>query len=145
MQSLAEGIEPERKSRHPPLNYERVYRLKKGIPNLEILINGGIRNLSQIRQHLQFVDGAIMGRQAYHNRWMPCRHPTPYIESQLDEGEKLGSGSGRRHILGFFQDIPGTRQFKQCLIIDQGADLDTLVNASHYLQSNQSYGGITFS
>ena len=63
--------------------------------------------------------------------------------AELDEREKLGPIT--RHLLDLFQGIPGTGQFNQCLTIESGASLDILVNASHYLQPNQTYGGITFS
>ncbi|MDK4537332.1 tRNA-dihydrouridine synthase, partial [Kingella kingae] len=66
----------------PPLRYDFVYRLKQEFPDLEIIINGGVQTNTQIAEHLQHVDGVMMGREAYHN---------PYIMHDWDTlfyGEK---------------------------------------------------------
>jgi tRNA-dihydrouridine synthase A len=54
----------------PPLNYARVQRLKADRPELEIVINGGIASLDEAEAHLDRVDGAMIGRTAYHNPWV---------------------------------------------------------------------------
>lgn len=159
-----QGLSPKENRDIPPLNYDRVYRLKKDFPDLEVVINGGIRDLPEVRQHLQFVDGVMLGREAYHNPWLLAQvdaelfgqEPNysspldalqgfyPYIESQLARGEKLGSMT--RHILGLFQGVPGTRRFKQHLsthVHKPGAGLDILVDASRYLQSTRAMENIT--
>lgn len=151
------GLSPKENRDIPPLNYERVYRLKRDFTDLEIVINGGIHNMQQIRDHLQFVDGVMIGREAYHNPWLLARIDSeifgekpdfrspvealeamyPYIESQLAEGERLASIT--RHVLGLFQGIPGTRRFKQYLSENAhkpGAGLDVLVNASSHFRNN---------
>ncbi|MEQ8952717.1 MAG: tRNA dihydrouridine(20/20a) synthase DusA, partial [Gammaproteobacteria bacterium] len=152
-----QGLSPKENRDIPPLNYERVYRLKQDFTDLEIVINGGIQDMQQIRNHLQFVDGVMIGREAYHNPWLLARIDSeifgekpnfrspvdaleamyPYIESQLAEGERLASIT--RHILGLFQGIPGTRRFKQYLSENAhkpGAGLDVLINASSHFQNN---------
>lgn len=154
-----QGLSPKENRDIPPLNYDRVYRVKKDFPDLEVIINGGIRNLSEAKTHLQFVDGVMLGREAYHNPWLLAQVDSeifgqepnysspldalqglyPYIESQLAEGEKLGSIT--RHILGLFQCIPGTRRFKQHLsehVHKPGAGLDTLIQASRHLRSTHT-------
>lgn len=67
------GLSPKENREIPPLKYDYVYRLKQEFPDLEILINGGISNNEQIAEHLKFVDGVMVGREAYHNP-MLMRH-----------------------------------------------------------------------
>ena len=149
------GLSPKENRDIPPLNYERVYQLKRDFPELEVVLNGGVENLQQTQQHLTQVDGVMMGRAAYHNPWLLAGVDTqlfgdranfnsplqaleafyPYIESQLQQGEKLNAMS--KHILGLFQGQPGTKQFKR-YISEQahkpGADLEVLIKASDHLQ-----------
>lgn len=61
------GLSPKENRNIPPLNYPCVYQLKQNYPDLTIIINGGIKNLSEVQHHLQFVDGVMIGREAYHN------------------------------------------------------------------------------
>ena len=70
------GLSPKENRNIPPLDYELVYQLKQDFPELEIVINGGINSLQESQQHLQHVDGVMMGREAYSN---------PYILSQVDK------------------------------------------------------------
>lgn len=152
-----QGLSPKENRDIPPLNYERVYRLKQDFPKLEVVINGGIRDLEQIKSHLAHVDGVMIGREAYHNPWLLAQideqvfgeKPNfvspidaleamyPYIESQLAQGEKLGSIT--RHLLGLFQGISGTRRFKQHLSEyghKPGAGLQVLIEASQHLRGS---------
>jgi len=152
-----QGLSPKENRDIPPLNYQRVYRLKQDFSDLEVVINGGIHDMQQIRNHLRFVDGVMIGREVYHNPWLLARidreifgeEPNfitpidalealyPYIESQLSEGEKLSSIT--RHILGLFQGIPGTRRFKQYLsenVHKPDAGLEVLTSASDHLRTN---------
>jgi tRNA-dihydrouridine synthase A len=69
------GLNPKQNRQIPPLDYERVYRLKKDFPELHILINGGIENIQQAQQHLAHIDGVMMGRSIYQN---------PMLLSQVD-------------------------------------------------------------
>ena len=153
------GLSPKENRDIPPLNYERVYQLKQDFPDLEVVINGGIKDLGQIKNHLEYVDGVMIGREAYHNPWLLAQidenlfgeapnftSPVdaleamyPYIESQLAQGEKLGAMT--RHLLGLFQGISGTRRFKQYLsehVHKPGANLDVLVAASQHLRSKNT-------
>jgi tRNA-dihydrouridine synthase A len=153
------GLSPKENRDIPPLNYDRVYRLKQHFPDLEVVINGGIRDLEQIKSHLEYVDGVMIGREAYHNPWLLALIDTeifgeapnfaspidaleamyPYIETQLAQGEKLGAMT--RHLLGLFQGVPGTRRFKQYLsehVHKPGSDLGVLVTASGHLRSKNT-------
>ena len=74
-QGLAAGVVAEGEPRDPPLDYDRVYRLKQAHPELEIIINGGIETLDDAGRHLQYLDGVMLGRAAYQ---------TPYILADVD-------------------------------------------------------------
>ena len=67
--ALLKGLSPKDNRDVPPLNYELVYRLKRERPHLTIVINGGVRDLSEAARHLAHVDGAMMGRAAYQSPW----------------------------------------------------------------------------
>ncbi|QEY26333.1 tRNA dihydrouridine(20/20a) synthase DusA [Neisseria zalophi] len=62
-----DGLSPKENREIPPLKYEYIYQLKRDFPTLEIIINGGITTNEQIAEHLQYVDGVMIGREAYHN------------------------------------------------------------------------------
>src|SRR5437879_8840793 len=63
------GLSPKENRDIPPLDYDRVYRLKASLPDLPIIINGGIGSLSEVKQHLRFVDGVLLGRATYQEPW----------------------------------------------------------------------------
>ena len=126
-----QGLSPKENREIPPLNYEMVYGLKRDFPHLEILINGGITTLPQCQQHLQQVDGVMVGREAYSNPYLLAevdetiygdRHPIPcrqavaegyiaYCEAQMAKGVRLNHMT--RHMLGLFQGKPGARRFRR--------------------------------
>ena len=127
------GLSPKQNREIPPLHYEHVYRLKRERPELEIVINGGIRSWDAVETHLRQVDGAMIGREAYQNpyflaeaeariwgdgRKVPSRRAVaeamlPYIEARLAEGVRLSAIT--RHLLGLFQGIPGARAWRRYL------------------------------
>ncbi|WP_438971410.1 tRNA dihydrouridine(20/20a) synthase DusA [Methylophaga sp.] len=127
------GLSPKENRDVPPLDYERVYQIKKDFPQLHIDINGGIHSLDDVRQHLQNVDGVMMGRAVYHNPYLLAdadtavfsgdgnvlsRHQIieamlPYIEKRMREGRPLKSIT--RHMLGVFQGQPGARRWRRHL------------------------------
>lgn len=125
-----QGLSPKENREIPPLRYEDVYRLKQEMPQLQIEINGGIDSIEQIKEHLQHVDGVMIGRAAYHNPYLlaeamqlwgevaPSRKQIldqlyPYLEHQVANGEVLTSIA--RHLLGLFQGLPGARKWRQAL------------------------------
>jgi len=132
--AILQGLSPKENRDIPPLKYEWVYRLKEEFPQLEILINGGIKSVAETEVHLASTDGVMVGREAYQNPYqmmkdidricygddspVASRHDIlrsylPYIESQLAEGTYLGHIT--RHILGLFHAQKGGRQFRRHL------------------------------
>lgn len=127
------GLSPKENREIPPLDYPRVYQLKRDFPQLTMAINGGIKTLEEAKLHLQHMDGVMVGREAYQNPAMlldvdrqlfgaqanPLTGPDviralyPYIEAELAKGTYLGHIT--RHILGLFQGIPGARQWRRHL------------------------------
>lgn len=147
--AILQGLSPKENREIPPLKYEWVYRIKEAFPELEIIINGGIKTIDECQQHLQQVDGVMVGREAYQNPYMMAdvdqlygRENTPasrkaviesmypYIQQQLDDGAYLGHIT--RHLLGLFHGQRGGRQFRRYLSENAhvaGADLDVLKRA----------------
>ncbi len=125
------GLSPKENRDVPPLNHERVYQLKRDFPALQIIINGGIDRVADVQEHLQHVDGAMLGRVAYHEPYrlaelehalyatpLPARDEVigkmrPYVEAHLAAGGKLQHIS--RHMLGLFQGLPGARSWRRYL------------------------------
>ena len=145
-----QGLSPKENREIPPLQYEKVYALKKDFPECEIIINGGIKTMEECQSHLQQVDGVMIGREAYQNPWLLAevdamiyakespiisRHDIirqlyPYIEMQLSQGQRLSYIS--RHILGLFHGQPGGKRFRRYLsehAHKANADLTVLENA----------------
>jgi len=126
-----QGLSPKENREVPPLNYERVYRLKREFPELTVVINGGIVTVDEVRTHLVQVDGAMLGRTAYHEPYrlaelenalygvpLPDRDDVllrlrPYVEAHLARGDRLQHIS--RHILGLYQGLPGARAYRRVL------------------------------
>jgi tRNA-dihydrouridine synthase A len=125
------GLSPKENREVPPLNYQRVYQLKRDFPALTILINGGIQSLAEVQTHLVHTDGVMLGRTAYHepyrlaelehalfgtplpDRMALIRQMREYTERHLAEGGKLNHIS--RHLLGLFQGLPGARGWRRHL------------------------------
>ena len=131
-----EGLSPKENREIPPLNYPRVYQLKRENMNQFIGINGGIENLIQVDEHLDEVDGVMMGREAYHNPRMLrhvdqqifgainppinfsqiCEEMAAYSEQHLAKGGRLHQIT--RHMLGLFHGVPGARRYRQILSVE---------------------------
>ncbi|TAH69337.1 MAG: tRNA dihydrouridine(20/20a) synthase DusA [Rhodopseudomonas palustris] len=128
-----QGLSPKQNRDIPPLDYDRVYRLKAALPKLPIVINGGITSIAEAKAHLAHVDGVMLGRAAYQEPWRllavdpelfgeAAPHPTmkaalaalePYIAAQLARGLRLHAIT--RHLVGAFQAVPGARAFRRRL------------------------------
>jgi tRNA-dihydrouridine synthase A len=144
------GLSPKENRDIPPLDYDRVYRLKAAMPNVPVIINGGIASLAEARQHLAQVDGVMLGRAAYQEPWRlldvdpvifgePAPHAAmkdvfeammPYIEDQLALGTRLHSMT--RHFVGAFFGVPGARAFRRHLAengVRPGAGVNVLRDA----------------
>ncbi|EPE7077051.1 tRNA dihydrouridine(20/20a) synthase DusA [Cronobacter sakazakii] len=144
------GLSPKENREIPPLDYPRVYQLKRDFPKLTMSINGGIKTLDDVKTHLEHMDGVMVGREAYQNPGIlasvdreifgldvPDADPVavvramyPYIEGELAKGTYLGHVT--RHMLGLFQGIPGARQWRRYLSENAhkpGADINVLEQA----------------
>ncbi len=135
--AILKGLSPKENREIPPLKYHVAYQLKREFPELEIIINGGIKTSDEIALHLEHVDGVMMGREAYHNPYAMADYDArfygddspvksrlevleamiPYIEAQLDaHGERgLKLNSITRHMLGLMAGLPGARAFRQVM------------------------------
>ena len=144
------GLSPKENRDVPPLDYERVYRLKAARPELTIVLNGGIGTLAEGEAHLGHVDGVMLGRAAYHMPYVlaevdrrffgaaeagPMRAEvmagfTAYAQRQLAQGVRLSSMT--RHILGLYHAQPGGRLFRRVLAEQAprfGAGVEVLAEA----------------
>tara|TARA_X000000368_G_scaffold359523_1_gene302885 strand:+ start:606 stop:1598 length:993 start_codon:yes stop_codon:yes gene_type:complete len=123
---------PKQNLNIPPLKYEYVYKLKKDFPNDEIILNGGITSVEQIKPHLKKTDGVMIGRAAYHtpyilaeiekevfnNKNVPSRKDVieqliPYIKDEIKKGTRLNQIM--RHTLGLFHGQTGASYWKRYL------------------------------
>jgi tRNA-dihydrouridine synthase A len=127
------GLSPKENREIPPLDYDRVYRLKAAHPRLPVILNGGIGSVEAALLHLHHVDGVMVGRAAYQEPWrLIAADPLvfgeaarftsakaaaaaliPYIERELAEGTRLHSIT--RHLHGLFRAVPGARAFRRAL------------------------------
>jgi tRNA-dihydrouridine synthase A len=136
--AVLKGLSPKENREIPPLRYQVAYELKREFPDLEIIINGGIKTNDEIETHLRHVDGVMIGREAYHNPYMMADWDArfygdeagmpksreqvleamiPYIREQLERYGPLGLRMNgiTRHMLGLMAGLPGARAFRQLL------------------------------
>ena len=148
--AILSGLSPKQNREIPPLIYDRVYQLKNDFPQLEIIINGGIRSIDESQHHLCKVDGAMIGREAYNNPYMlatadqqifECElaplsrteiieNLIPYIEQHLASGGKLQHIT--RHILGLFHAQPNGKLWRRHLsesVTKKNADIQVVYDA----------------
>jgi tRNA-dihydrouridine synthase A len=144
------GLSPRENRDVPPLDYDRVFRLKSAHPHLPIVLNGGVATVAQAMDHLERVDGVMMGRAAYQEPWRllavdafvfgadaPFATPKaaaqamlPYVARELARGTKLSAIT--RHLLGLFRGVPGARAFRRHLAteaVKPGAGVEVLAAA----------------
>ena len=149
-----DGLSPKENRDIPPLNYERVHILKREFPQLQIIINGGFQTLDACEEQLQWVDGVMVGRAAYHNPLMLLdvdrrffgAEPVAldetaliaticdYVETEMSRGAKLKYIS--RHIIGLFHNRPGARQWRRHISENShlaGADAEVIRTAARYV------------
>ncbi len=128
------GLSPKDNREIPPLNYERVYKLKNTFPDLKFIINGGIKSLHESSIHLQHVDGVMIGREAYENPLLLAEVDSvifsdkkvstsrsdilksliPYIGDELEHGTKISHIT--RHLMGLFRGFDGAKNMRKYLI-----------------------------
>jgi tRNA-dihydrouridine synthase A len=144
------GLSPKENRDIPPLDYDRVYRLKTALPDVPIIINGGVKDITEAKAHLAHVDGVMLGRAAYQEPWRllevdgalfgeaaphaTMKHAlkamTPYIERELARGTRLHAIT--RHFVGAFHAVPGARAFRRHLAehgVRAGAGVEVLHDA----------------
>lgn len=134
--AILEGLSPKENRDIPPLRYDVAAQVKADFPELEIVLNGGIKTLAECEAHLQTFDGVMLGREAYHNLYLLAEvdqrlfgseapvvsrsevlaRLRPYIVAHLAEGGAMHHVT--RHILGLGQGFPGARRFRQLLSAD---------------------------
>ena len=154
--ALLKGLSPKENRTIPPLNYPRVYALKRDYPGLTIVLNGGITTADECVAHLRQVDGVMIGRQAYQNPWFLTELERvvlgnesavgsrdevvtamlPYVDSALAAGAQLKHIT--RHMLGLYAGQRGARAWRRHLSENAhraGADADTLRTALAKLPS----------
>nr|WP_315768119.1 MULTISPECIES: tRNA dihydrouridine(20/20a) synthase DusA [unclassified Bradyrhizobium] len=127
------GLSPKENRDVPPLDYDRVYRLKAALPQVPIIINGGVPSIEAAKQHLAHVDGVMLGRAAYQEPWRLLAvdpelfgeappHASmkdalaalePYIARELAGGTRLHAIT--RHLVGAYHAVPGARAFRRHL------------------------------
>ncbi len=146
-----QGLSPKENREIPALKYDWVYRLKADFPDTEIIINGAIKTLHAALDHLNRVDGVMLGREPYQNPFMlekvnqlifadtasalPTRKSVldrlyPYIESQLQQGIPMSRMI--RHLLGLYRGEPGARRWRRYLSEHgnkKGASMDVFYQA----------------
>lgn len=128
-----QGLSPRENRDVPPLNYDRVFRLKKRLGEFPVVLNGGIVSLADAREHLALVDGVMLGRAAYDSPELllgidpelfgevapvatieeAIAMLVPYIETELSRGARLHDIT--KHLLGAFRGRPGARLYRRHL------------------------------
>lgn len=149
-----QGLSPKENRTVPPLRYEDVYRLKHEFPTLTIEINGGIQTLQETREHLDYVDAVMIGRQAYDTPWLFAQidpiffgEPAPtksrheaveavydYLDRKVATGAKLSHMT--RHLLNLFKGCPGARSWRRHLSENahlEGADSQVVRDALEHV------------
>ena len=157
------GLSPKENRDIPPLDYELVYELKNAFPELDIIINGGINTIDQCQQHLQQVDGVMMGREAYANPYILSNvdallygedRPVAsreqvlstylrYASKHLSKGVRLNHLS--RHIIGLFHGESNSRVWRRHISENAHlpeAGIEVLEQAFSKLQSANHYQNV---
>ena len=148
------GLSPKENREIPPLRYDIAYQIKKDFPELEIIINGGIKTLVECDEHLQQVDGVMLGREIYHNPYVMAevdqqiygstddvlsrkqilQQFIEYVESQLAQDVYLKHMS--RHILGLFHGVAGAKAWRRHISENSykaGAGIEVLQDAAEFV------------
>ncbi len=147
--AILQGLSPKENRDVPPLKYEWVYQIKQEFPELEVHINGGIKSIEECHTHLQYVDGVMLGREAYQNPYILAHvehqifngnlinrkdaalQMIPYIEQQMKE-YRTPVKSITRHMTGLYQGMKGAKKYRQLLSTlphQDGADASVINTA----------------
>jgi tRNA-dihydrouridine synthase A len=153
-----QGLSPKENREVPPLNYARVHRLKKSLPHLRVILNGGLQGIAHAIANMGGLDGVMLGRAAYHTPWElasadrqftdqsppvatrgeAVKAMMPYIERHLGQGVPLHAIT--RHMLGLYHGQPGGRMWRQVLSTEacrKAAGLEVLERALAVVEHQQ--------
>ena len=132
------GLSPKDNREIPPLRYDVVRRLVQEFPELPVIVNGGFRDVQSVMDALEWCDGVMLGREAYHRPWVLTElhralhpddaRPSPsheehlermarYAERELARGTRLSAIT--RHMLGLYAGMPGAREYRR--LMSEGA------------------------
>ena len=148
--AILKGLTPKQNLSIPKLNYERVYEIKKENPDLEVIINGGITNIEDIKKHLEICDGVMIGRAIYQNPYflseiekeifntnkIPSREDVvneilKYLEEEVKAGAKVNHIM--RHTVGLYHGQPGSKDWKRYLSDNMMARDSDFQKAKHIM------------
>jgi tRNA-dihydrouridine synthase A len=155
-QAILKGLSPKENREIPPLRYEIAARLRKDFPALTFVVNGGVRTLEDVREHLRTFDGAMIGREAYQNPYLlaqlhqaivdpewqlPTREQVieqyaDYVRARLAEGHRLRGMV--RHVQGLYAGMPRVRSWRRFLSeqsAQPAANADLLIDALRIVQA----------
>ena len=154
--AILEKLSPKQNLNVPPLNYNFVYNLKKDFRQNDIILNGGVRSTDQIKEHLKYVDGVMIGRAIYHspyfladiekdifnNNNVPTRteimeHMIPYIKEETKRETRLNQIM--RHTVGLFHGQKGSSYWKRYLsknMCIRDADLQKVNHIMDHIKYN---------
>jgi tRNA-dihydrouridine synthase A len=154
--AILEKLSPKQNLNVPPLNYNFVYNLKKDFRQNNIILNGGVRSTEQIKEHLKYVDGVMIGRAIYHspyfladieknifnNNNVPTRteimeHMIPYIKEETKKETRLNQIM--RHTVGLFHGQKGSSYWKRYLsknMCIRDADLQKVNHIMDHIKYN---------
>ena len=148
--AILKGLTPKQNLTIPKLNYEMVYQIKKENPNLEIIINGGISKIEEIKKHLNICDGVMIGRKVYQNPYflvdierevfgqtiLPTREEVAeklikYLEKEVKLGTKVNHIM--RHTVGLYHGQIGSNKWKRYLSDNMMARDSDFQKAKHIM------------
>ena len=148
--AILKGLTPKQNLSIPKLNYERVYEIKKENTDLEVIINGGITNIEDIKKHLKICDGVMIGRAIYQNPYflseiekeifntneIPSREDIAkeilkYLEEEVKVGTKVNHIM--RHTVGLYHGQPGSKDWKRYLSDNMMARDSDFQKAKHIM------------
>jgi tRNA-dihydrouridine synthase A len=119
--AILKGLSPKENREIPPLKYGYVHRLKRELPALEIVINGGIASRDEIEEQLRHVDGVMLGRAAYHDPWVIAdvgNTRERVVQAMVDYCRRQPEVPLRgvtRHMLGLYHGMPRARLWRRML------------------------------
>ncbi len=148
--AMLSGLSPKQNLNIPKLNYDMVYKIKKENPNLEIIINGGITKVIEIKDHLNYCDGVMIGRFIYQNPYSlveiekeifnvdnsPTREEVvqkllEYLDKEVKEGTKVNHIM--RHTVGLYHGQVGSKEWKRYLSDNMMARDSDFQKAKHIM------------